>query len=72
MIINNNTNFMKYFLAYDVKLNIYYYNELLPGCEVETGLPNLELINTLDELKNRLQQLGQTWVDPNNEIEETI
>jgi hypothetical protein len=72
MIINNNTKYMKYYLAYDISLDIYHYNELLSGCEVETGLPNLELMNTLEELKNRLQQLGQTWVDPNNEIEEII
>lgn len=65
MIINNNTDKMKYYLAYDVKLNIYYYNELLPGCEVDTGLPNLEVMDTLNELQIRLSELGQRWVDPN-------
>ena len=70
MIIENNTTTNKYFLAHN-EIDIFIYNTLLPGCNVESGQPFLEKFNTLNQLQNRLIELGQVWVDPNQEIELT-
>ena len=66
MIIENNTTIDKYFLAHN-GIDLFVYNNLIPGSNVETGQPFLEEFNTLIQLQDRLIELGQIWSDPNKE-----
>jgi hypothetical protein len=57
---------MRYFLAYNVEIGVFHYGELPDGSKVESGQPNLEFFESLNDLQVKLKKLGQTWVDPNN------
>jgi len=48
---------MVYFLAHN-GLDVFHYGELVEGQVLETGQPNLEYFDTLQELKDKLFTFG--------------
>jgi hypothetical protein len=54
---------MVYFLAHN-KIDVFHYGELLEGQVIETGQPNLEYFNTLQELKDKLVTFGVEYQEP--------
>jgi hypothetical protein len=55
---------MKYFLAHNSE-NVFHYCEIKEGQMVTTGQPYLEYFNTLEQLKQRLNELGVEYTEPN-------
>lgn len=54
---------MNYFLAHN-GTDVFHYAQLLEGQQIETGQPFLEYFDTLDELKQRLVELGIEYQEP--------
>ena len=59
---------MVYFLAHN-KIDVFHYGELLEGQVIETGQPNLEYFNTLQELKDKLVTFGVEYQEPSRDPE---
>lgn len=66
----NTTDSTKYYIAYNNNLTIIYFDDVPLNQEVNTGLDNFELYNTLDELKTRVNTLTQdnNYFDNNKNI----
>jgi len=54
---------MIYFLAHNA-IDVFHYGELLEGQVIETGQPNLEYFDTLQELKDQLLTFGVEYQEP--------
>jgi hypothetical protein len=57
---------MKYFLAHNGK-DIFHYREIIEEQIINTGQPNLEYFDTINQLKDRLVELGVNYTEPNND-----
>jgi hypothetical protein len=55
---------MEYFLAHNSE-NVFHYCEIKEGQMVTTGQPYLEYFNTLEQLKQRLNELGVEYTESN-------
>lgn len=54
---------MKYFLAHNGK-DVFHYREITEEQVINTGQPILEYFDTIDQLKNRLVELGVSYIEP--------
>lgn len=52
-----------YYLAHN-NLDVFQYDHSPLDHEIETGQPHLETFATKEELKARVEELGQVWRDP--------
>jgi hypothetical protein len=51
---------MKYFLIHNQN-NIFHYGEILEEQKIQTNLPFIHFYDNLDDLKSKLNELGQTY-----------
>lgn len=57
-----------FFLAHDVN-TVFHYGEISNGGAIATGQPELEWLDTKEELQSRVEELGGTFVDPTQQSE---
>ncbi len=57
-----------FYLAHDAN-TVFHYGEISNGGHIATGQPELEWLDTKEELQARVEALGGTFVDPDQQPE---
>ena len=69
--MSHNTNAPRdcFYLAHN-GTNVFHYGEISNGVPIATGQPNLEWLDTKEELQARVEELGGTfdWLEPEEEV----